>query len=225
MIHKVDWPAPEWVKAYTTSNEMDMQEEKSRMVLRQELQLQNDPYWLQQVHGNDIVNLANKPQPIADGSYTNKEHQTCVIRTADCLPVLLCCPTTRQVAAVHVGWRGLVTNILEHTLTALNADKEQCLIWLGPCIGPTAFEVGSDVKDACLKNWPEVSFAFKETDAEHWLCDLVGIATYVLKQQEIQHIYTHGGCTYSDADQWFSYRRDSNTGRMASLVWIEDQAI
>jgi YfiH family protein len=195
----------------------------NRLRLQESLELPAAPVWLEQTHGAAIIRadaaLSASP-PQADAAYALSSGAVCAVMTADCLPVLLCSRTGDRVAAAHAGWRGLAGGILESSVAALASPG--LLAWLGPAIGPEAFEVGAEVRqafagklgDACLP-------AFRQTDASHWLADLYLLARLTLQKLGVHAIYGGGYCTYSDSARFFSYRRDGQTGRMATLIWRE----
>ena len=133
--------------------------------------------------------------------------------------MLFCCLKTRQVAAAHAGWRGLCDGVLEQTLATF-ADPRSVMAWLGPCIGPTAFEVGAEVRSKFMLQHPEAAAFFSPADQdEKWLADLAGLARLRLQRAGLSAIYGGEHCTFSNPQRFFSYRRDGQTGRMASLIW------
>lgn len=236
------WPAPKQVKALTTCRDGGVSVgayssfnlarhvdddasavTRNRVELVAELALPADPIWLDQVHGVDVLELdqSNK-QTIhqADASLSRTQGQVCAVLTADCLPVLLCKQDGSAVAAVHAGWRGLLSGVIEKTIAALG-DTEQILAWLGPAIGPGRFEVGAEVKEAFVKKNTVMQQAFRQTDETHHLADLYAIARMTLIQCGVKRIYGGEYCTYNDADKFYSYRREPVTGRMASLIWLQ----
>lgn len=236
------WPAPKQVKALTMCRDGGVSigayssfnlarhvdddasaVTRNRAALVAELALPADPVWLDQVHGVDVLELdqSNK-QTIhqADASLSRTQGQVCAVLTADCLPVLLCKQDGSAVAAVHAGWRGLLSGVIEKTIAALG-DTEQILAWLGPAIGPGRFEVGAEVKEAFVKKNTVMQQAFRQTDETHHLADLYAIARMTLIQCGVKRIYGGEYCTYNDADKFYSYRREPVTGRMASLIWLQ----
>jgi YfiH family protein len=177
--------------------------------------------WLRQVHGTVIANSASwRPGIEADAVVCDRPGPVCAIQTADCLPVLFCDPEGTVVAAAHAGWRGLAAGILEATIEALDVVPGKVLAWLGPAIGPTAYEVDATVRDAFVTTDPASAVAFTPTRPGHWLADLYALARQRLRRQGVVDIYGGGLCTASAADRFYSYRRDGVTGRMASLVWL-----
>lgn len=203
------------------------------------LSLANKLVWLEQVHGTDVVSVplsidskladdewVNKESatPMADGVLSRTIGQACAIMTADCLPVLFCDQAGTVVAAAHAGWRGLSNGVLENTLHAMNVDPAQVLVWLGPAIGPTAFEVGGEVRAAFMAHLPQAAAAFiANGDPAHdkWLADIYQLARLRLVAAGITQCYGGDYCTYTDSARFFSYRREQKTGRQASLIWLE----
>lgn len=193
----------------------------NRARLRRIAKLPNEPAWLNQAHGHATVVLEPGVRATtADASLTRVSGVVCAVLTADCLPVLLCAADGSAVAAIHAGWRGLAAGILESSLLALGTSD--ALAWLGPCIGPECFEVGGDVRDTLLRRYPDAESAFRPIQCGRYLADLSLIARVALKRAGIRHV--HGGlwCTHSDPERFYSYRRDGVTGRMASLIWLDE---
>ena len=185
-------------------------------------QLPNPAVWLNQTHSSDVIVIDEKSDlsqvRAADALYTRLVKQPLAIMTADCLPVLLCSSSGDEVAAVHGGWRGLAQAILANTVSHFQAPANDIIAWLGPAIGPSQFEVGQDVKDSfCLQN-PVHQQAFT---AKHkkYMADIYLLARQQLAQLGVVKIYGGEYCTVTDKSQFFSYRRDGQTGRMASLIW------
>ncbi|HEY5718064.1 MAG TPA: peptidoglycan editing factor PgeF [Motiliproteus sp.] len=182
--------------------------------------------WLQQVHGVRVVDTAAalaSPTPLAaDAVWTQQPNHACVVMTADCLPVLFCDRAGTRVAAAHAGWRGLADGVLESTLAALGCDPAEVLCWFGPAIGATAFEVGGEVRARFVADLPESTSAFipPPGGADKWLADLYQLARLRLAREGVSAFYGGEHCTHSDAERFFSYRRDGVTGRMASLIWL-----
>ncbi|MEH6550510.1 MAG: peptidoglycan editing factor PgeF [Pseudomonadales bacterium] len=185
--------------------------------------------WLQQVHGNAVVSLpaAGNSKPIADGAYTSIPNIACAVMTADCLPILLCDERGSWVAAIHAGWRSLVAGIVENTVSAYGGRRQDLMAWQGPAIGPCHFEVGPEVRASFLAaSWaqthPEgVRSAFNDSDRpEHYLADLYALSRIALVEAGISANYGGGYCTYCDKKDFYSYRRDGETGRMATGVFL-----
>lgn len=184
------------------------------------------PQWLQQVHGTVVIEAFNEPKkraqlvPDADAVTTTQRGLPCVVMTADCLPVFFCNQSGTRVAVAHAGWRGLCHGVLENTLARFENPAE-VLCWLGPAIGPDAFEVGEDVRDAFLRADPAAASAFRSGDAPgKYLADLYELARQRLTRAGVGMINGGGLCTFRDEQRFYSYRRNSRTGRMASVIWL-----
>lgn len=251
-VIKPDWPAAEGIHAFCTTRHHGIStgdyaglnlglhvDDKAQHVLanRQQLihqlSIPEEPLWLDQVHGNRVVNAGyikaeqlssqqSKNQLIqADASFSETAKTVCAVMTADCLPILICNRKGNKVAAAHVGWRGLADDVIEATVASLSERHSELLIWLGPAIGPQAFEVGEDVYNIFVNNQPKAKEAFKRTREAHYLADIYHLAKLRLHNIGIREIYGGEYCTYTDSDRFFSYRRDGKTGRQASLIWFE----
>ena len=208
----------------------------NRQALVTALNLPSDPLWLDQVHGTDIVygsNIQSVPKaqgvPSADGSYTDNGNIVCAVLTADCLPVLLCNQSGTQVAAVHAGWRGLCNGILRDTVQTFAQDGNQVMAYLGPAIGPQVFEVGAEVLEAFLakaqnaEHQQAIKVAFvPSSTGRKYLADLYALARAELAACGVTGVYGGKYCTFSQSEQFYSYRRDVKTGRNASLIWLEN---
>lgn len=192
------------------------------------LHLTNKPVWLEQVHGTGVVTLPLSVQSstpaVADAVLSRTLEQVCAIMTADCLPVLFCDTAGTVVAAAHAGWRGLANGVLESTLQAMDVDPANVMAWLGPAIGPSAFEVGGEVRAAFVAHLPQSAGAFVthgDPSADKWLADIYQLACLRLAAAGVTQCYGGDYCTYTDSDRFFSYRREPKTGRQASLIWLE----
>lgn len=238
-----DWPAPQHIKALTTTRFGGVSQKpyqdfnlgahvgdnplavaQNRQILREQLSLRNEPLWLNQVHGNEIIqaDITEKTTPTADGSFTQKPNVVCTIMTADCLPILLCDRAGKQVAAIHGGWRSLAADIIDVALKQFAIPGQEILAWLGPAIGPEVFEVGDEVRDMFIAQDPQAELAFIATKPGKWLCNIYLIARQHLNKRGVTAIYGGNFCTYAESDRFFSYRRDQTTGRMASMIWKEE---
>ncbi len=197
---------------------------RNRALLREHLPA--EPVWLNQVHGNVVVDAAEAQSGVAaDAIIASKPGLVCAIQTADCLPVLFADEAGKVVGAAHGGWRGLATGVLENTVARMrNAGANNIVAWLGPAIGAQKFEVGEDVRQAFLPRHARAADAFRAIDAQSgkYLADIYMLARLLL--QEVGVVDAAGGhaCTVSDPT-YYSYRRDRVTGRMATLVWIRDR--
>ena len=184
--------------------------------------------WLSQVHGTTVVEAGQgEPLPRADAQWSRTPGAVCAVLTADCLPVLLCSVDGDVVAAAHAGWRGLMAGVLESTVAAMSTRPERILAWLGPAIGPTAFEVGDEVRDGFLSlaSPSEVAaigacFVPVVNRPGHYLADLYALARARLYGLGVSGVFGGDHCTHSDSKRFFSYRRDGETGRMASLILL-----
>lgn len=236
-----DWPAPSNVHAlvtlrtggysmgpYTSFNlaahtgDDPETVSKNRELLRTCFRLPSEPVWLQQVHGNRMIGAdSDTGCTEADGSWTRVPGMVCAVMTADCLPVLICNQKGSMVAAAHAGWRGLHRGIVTNAVSMFKSDPAELIVWLGPAIGPQAFEVGAEVVRSFTESNPGNESAFKKTDDRHWLCDLYALARLELASLGVTTVYGGNQCTYTDELRFYSYRRDSVTGRMASIIWLE----
>lgn len=238
-----DWPVPSQVHAYVSTrgaplaagaygafNTADhvgdapahVQQSRDALSLRFDFPL--PPLWLDQVHGTHVVMARPETQrQAADAVTTRQLGLPLTIHTADCLPVFFCNRAGTQIALAHAGWRGLEAGVIENTLQTFTEAPEDILVWLGPAIGPSAFEVGNDVREAFLQHYPEHAAAFQpsplQADGQHWLCDLYLLARQRLARQGVRHVTGGQFCTVSDP-RFFSYRRDKTTGRMLSILWL-----
>ena len=232
-----DWPAPANIHTattlrtggvsqgdYSSLNPADHVNDKlqhvlaNRQCIKNMLALPAEPVWLQQTHSVDVVCTDQlERSPVADASYTAKSNIVCTVLTADCLPVLLCDQQGTMIAAIHGGWRGLLNGIIENTVCKMLATG--LIAWLGPAIGAQSFEVGDDVRVAFIKKSAQFSSAFKNHAPGKYLADIYQIARILLNNAGVQQIYGGQYCTVTDKDRFFSYRRDGQTGRMATMIW------
>ena len=234
-----DWPANPRVRTLVTTRhggvsaasyaslnlglhvgDQEAQVLRNRELLRQ--QLPNEPVWLNQVHGI-LVQQAELARGTvdADASYTRQTGTVCAIMTADCLPVLLTDRSGSVVAAAHAGWRGLCNGVLEASIAAMGVAPEELMAWLGPAIGPDAFEVGPEVRQAFMHQDEASQQAFSPISEDKYLADIYQLARLRLAKSGVGAVYGGKFCTVIDRDRFFSYRRDGRTGRMASLIWLQ----
>ena len=186
--------------------------------------LPSEPVWVNQVHGIEVIDAAKSGYlENADASFTTQKNVVCVTMTADCLPVLLCDTAGTVVAAVHAGWRGLCDGVIEAAVNKMPAAPNNMMAWLGPAIGPNAFEVGDEVREQFIQQDEKAAMAFRAF-GDKWLGNLYLIAQQRLNNLGVTQIYGGGinenFCTYTDEARFFSFRRDNVTGRMASLIWL-----
>lgn len=199
--------------------------EKNRQLLIEQGNLPHYPKFLNQIHSTQVIELPNNDEVInADAAYTNQANQVCLVMTADCLPVLFTTQKGDEVAAAHAGWRGLCEGILENTVAKFSCPKNEIIAWLGPAISQQYFQVGEEILDAFLVHDPHSTQAFiaDRTESGKYFADLYQLARFRLNALGINKIFGGEFCTYSGKDKFFSYRRDKQTGRMASLIWFTD---
>ena len=237
-----DWPAPPGVRALVTTRELPGHSRppfdrcnlgarcgddsgavaRNRSDLIGRFALPSPPRWLRQVHGRGVFDAdASVPadhESEADAAITRGDGVVLAILTADCLPILLCSDDGRMVAAAHAGWRGLGGGVIEATLARLDAPAARVLAWLGPAIGAASYEVGDEVRAAFVDRDAPSAAAFAPTRPGHWRCDLYALARRRLAAAGVTRI--HGGAfdTFTDA-RFYSFRRERETGRFASLIW------
>lgn len=192
----------------------------NRAALRKELP--SEPRWLAQNHGtrvaDDATNYSAEVQ--ADACLTAQPGAVCAVMTADCLPLLLCNAEGSEIAAVHAGWRGLAAGVIEATIGRMRSTPSRLLAYLGPAIGPTAFEVGDDVRTAFVPGHPAAADAFQRA-GPRWYCDIYMLARQRLDALGVTRVFGGDACTFRDVERFYSFRRDGVTGRMASLIWIK----
>lgn len=215
-----DWPAPPNVRALVTSRALgDLKGEEGRNKLR--ARLPADPVWLRQVHGVTVVDAAVAPAgAIADASFAKRKNVVCAVMAADCLPVLFADESRMAVGIAHAGWRGLSAGVLEATVHAMAVPPGRLLAWLGPAIGPQAYEIGAEVRAAFLARDARAETAFTPTRPGHWRLDLYAVARQRLASVGVSRVSGGGFCTATDTERFFSYRRDKAEERMAAAIWL-----
>ena len=236
---EADWPVPSGIRALSTyrgggasggrfaslnlgdhvgDDPTAVAENRGRL-LRQAA-LPSEPRWLVQVHGVAVADLdAGGSLAAADAAFTRQPGRVCAILTADCLPVLFAAESGELVGAAHAGWRGLAAGVIETTVRAMGVAPERMLAWLGPAIGPEHFEVGGEVRQAFLEQDAGSHEAFRANSRGRFMANLGLLARRRLGNLGISRIYGGGECTYASPDEYFSHRRDGNTGRQATLIW------
>ena len=246
-----DWPLPASVRSVITtrckssckespvageilganSAAQGEQVQAARALLSRQLNLRLPPQWLIQEHGNAVVEASIIGTPkVADASYTDRPGLACAVLSADCLPLLISAKDGSLVAAAHGGWRGLASGIIAATLTAMNTDPAQLSVYLGPAICAQHFEVGPEVRQAFLTGWMasndqvQVAACFRPSKRTpgHYFADLYQLARIQLTQLGVRAIYGGEYCTYAQDSLFYSYRRQHDSGRMASLIWIAE---
>jgi YfiH family protein len=254
-----DWPAPKNVRALVTTRHGGVSTApwtsfnlashvgddpaavlNNRACLRE--RLPSEPPWLTQTHGTVCVDAATAAAGVAaDASFTRQRGVVCAVLTADCLPVLLCDEAGTVISAVHAGWRGLADGVIEASVARMDTPGARLMAWLGPAIGPAAFEVGADVRDVFLAHDAAAAQAFAASGEGKWLCDIYLLACQRLQALNISRIHSLPAarrtasadfsadssaqsaacCTVTEADRFYSFRRDGVTGRMASCIWLD----
>lgn len=238
-----DWPAPARVRAFVTTREGGVSEgehgtlnlgtrcgdDSGRVAANRravQAHLPAVPAWLVQVHGTAVADLdvgdATLSPPIpADAAVTSRPGRVAVVLTADCLPVFLCREDGSRVAVAHAGWRGLAAGVLENAVAALGEDPARVLAWLGPAIGPEAFEVGPEVREAFVAVNGAAAGAFRAHRDDRYLADLYALARGRLARAGVASVSGGGFCTYTESERFFSYRRVRESGRLGAFIWID----
>jgi YfiH family protein len=240
---EADWPAPRGVRAVTTQRVGGVSEgpyaslnlgshvgddpravETNRKRVARALALPAPPLWLQQRHGAGVCHHAGEigaAPPEADAAVALAPGRVLAVLTADCLPVVFARRDGTGVAVAHAGWRGLAAGVLEAAGRALAVPGAEVIAWLGPAIGPAAFEVGPEVRRVFLEQDPGAEPAFTPNACGRWQADLYQLARLRLERLGLAAVAGGGYCTYTDSQRWYSARRANPTGRMATLAWIE----
>lgn len=234
-----DWPAPANVRALQTTRQggrstapfdslnlgSHVGDDALTVVANRNLLnpfVPTEPVWLEQVHGTHVI-LAEHATcvPRADACVSRRANAVCTVMTADCLPVLLCDEAGSVVGAAHAGWRGLADGVIEATVDAMQVKPSSLMAWLGPAIGPHAFEVGDEVREIFTQHDPDAASAF-QLHGNKYLADIPALARLRLRALGVDAKRIYGGdlCTYNDAERFYSYRRDGKTGRMATMIWL-----
>lgn len=235
-----DWPTPASVNALSTTRQGGVSTgvyaslnlgshvgdviaavEQNRDLLQQQAMLPATPAWLNQVHGTSVLDLSKWQGELvtADAAVSQHSGKVCLVMTADCLPVLFCNVQGTQVAAAHAGWRGLCDGVLEQTLAHF-ANPADVMVWFGPAIGPGQFEVGAEVRAAFMQKNAGANLAFVPQGNGKYLANIYLLARQRLLAAGVTRFYGGEHCTFSEPERFFSYRRDGQTGRMASCIWL-----
>jgi len=208
-----EWPAPANIIAGTTLRQGSASD------------LPVAPQWLHQVHGTGVVRAGSSDfdhgPPDADAIIANRPGDICVVQTADCLPILLCSFDGTEIAAVHGGWRGLADGIVEATVAAMSKLPSELMAWFGPAISQAAFEVGDEVRERFGLSGASDTGPFVANERGRWQADLYYLARARLRKIGVAAIHGGGLCTFSDAERFFSYRRDGKTGRLFSFIYLK----
>ena len=206
---RAEWPAPGNIVAGTTLKGSE------------DFEFPAEPQWLNQVHGATVVVAGSSDfddgAPSADAIISSRAGELCAVRTADCLPILLCARDGSEVAAVHAGWRGLAAGVVEATIHRMAQDAEALVAWIGPAISQAAFEVGHEVRDS-FGRWGEDERFFAPNERGRLQADLFGLADARLKEMGVR-VFGERICTFEDPARFYSYRRDGTTGRHVSFVF------
>jgi len=238
-----DWPAPARVRAFVTTREGGVSRgeygsmnlgarsgddaaavARNRLIVREHLP--QVPRWLAQVHGTTVADLdalGELDVATADAAAVSTPDRVAVVLTADCLPVFLCLEDGSRVAVAHAGWRGLAAGILENAVAALGGEASRVLAWLGPAIGPEAFEVGPEVREAFVAVHGEAAGAFVPRGGGKFMADLYDLARLRLARVGVGRVWGGGFCTYTDRGRFFSYRRVKESGRLGAFIWIDGE--
>jgi polyphenol oxidase len=235
-----DWPAPGHVRAFVTTREGgvstgeygslnlgtssgDAAENvaRNRAVVRNVLP--DEPRWMAQVHGTEVADLdaMDGESPRADAATTAQPGNVAAVLTADCMPLFFCDAQGSRVAVAHAGWRGMSSGVIENAVKALGVPASDVLAWMGPAIGPTAFEVGAEVREAFVAVDESASHAFVGHAPGKYMADLYALARGRLRRAGVASIHGGGFCTRTDAARFFSYRRAKASGRMGAFIWME----
>jgi polyphenol oxidase len=193
----------------------------NRQLLREAAKLPGEPMWLEQVHGTKVWegDRADSP-PTADASIARTPGEVCAILTADCLPIVFCDVDGTTVGAAHAGWRGLVAGVIEETVKAMRVPASRLMAWFGPALEPSAFEVGDEVFEQFTQRDARHSHAFRRNERGRWQADLYELSRGELANLGLERVYGGNLGTYADAERFYSYRREQQTGRMATLIWL-----
>lgn len=236
-----NWPAPKNITALSTtrlsgfsqppydSNNLGLHVgdneqlvRKNRQQLSELLHLPAEPVWLEQTHSTTCIIAEKESSRDADAAISHSYLHPLVILTADCLPIMLCSIKGNEIAAIHAGWRGLFNGVVENTIDKMSSKASDLLAWIGPSICQQCYEVGDEVYNAFTSKYPHSKTAFEPRNSK-WLANLPKIAEIVLNSQGIQPVYQSGFCTFELENEFYSYRRQSQTGRIGTLIWFNDQ--
>jgi polyphenol oxidase len=235
------WPAPSHVRAFVTTRQGGVSRgeyasmnlgaasgdeprdvARNRAIVRSHLP--TEPRWMAQVHGVEVADLdriAPDAAPRADAAVTGSRGNVGAVLTADCMPLFLCDADGKRIAVAHAGWRGMAGGVIENAVGAMSVDPAQVIAWMGPAIGPQAFEVGAEVRAAFLAADGGADEAFKPHAPGKYLADLYALARRRLARAGVSSVHGGGFCTLTDSERFFSYRRVQASGRMGAFIWME----
>lgn len=235
---KAEWPAPKGILAGTSLRSGGFSHSpyesmnlglhvgdkaatvlKNRQKIINDLNLNAEPFWLNQTHSTDCVIVGESCSHDADAAISRSADFPLVILTADCLPILICNQQGNEIAAIHAGWRGLVNGIIENTLTKMLSSATEIMAWIGPAICGNCYETGNEVYQQFYQNYPFSRACFKEKN-EKWLADLAGIAERILINSGVSQVYKSNKCTFELNNSFYSYRKEAETGRIGSFIWM-----
>lgn len=235
-----EWPAPPHVRAFVTTRAGGVSEgeyasmnlgfssgddparvRENRAIVR--AALPSEPAYLRQTHGVDTADLDAGAGDAtgADAAFTATRERVACVLTADCLPLFLADRDGTRVAAVHAGWRGMAAGVIEGAVRALALPPASLVAWMGPAIGPDAFEVGPEVREAFVARHAEAAGAFRPHAPGKYLADLYALARLRLAACGVGSVHGGGFCTYRERERFFSYRRVRASGRMGAFIWME----
>jgi YfiH family protein len=240
-IKKANWPAPAHITALSTTRldgfsqppyagnnlalhvgDEEKLVQKNRQGVQAALQIPHEPTWLWQTHSTRCIIAERESERSADAAITRSSKHPLVILTADCLPILLCNKEGTEIAAIHAGWKGLQSGIVENTLNRMQSTKGELLAWIGPAICANCYEVGEEVKEAFTSKHAKAGLLFKPSAKGKWLANLAGLAQMVLQNLGLGAVYQSNLCTYEANDTFYSYRRESTTGRIGTFIWFNN---
>lgn len=237
-----EWPAPARVRAFVTTRPGGVSEgeyasmnlgsssgdlpgnvARNRLIVREHLPAM--PRWMRQVHGTEVADIdraGDLDVAIADAATVGEPGRVAVVLTADCLPIFFCDARGRRAGVAHAGWRGLAAGVVEATVRALGEEPARLIAWLGPAIGPDAFEVGPEVKEAFERVDPGAASAFRSHGPGKFMADLYALARQRLARAGVTQVFGGGFCTFHERERFFSYRRARKSGRMGAFIWIDN---
>lgn len=227
-----NWPAPKNISALSTTRlfnnlalhvgDDEQQVLQNRQALRQYLDLPSEPFWLNQTHSTTCVLADKEAQTNADAAISRSKQHPLVILTADCLPITLCTLQGNEIAAIHAGWKGLCEGVIESTLDKMESPAEDLLAWIGPSICQSCYEIGEEVYRAFTNKHPSSAAAFQAKNKKY-LANLAKIAEIILYSRGVKAVYQSDLCTFELEEEFYSYRREGQTGRIATLIWFNKQ--